>query len=240
MNANYEGCGGNTDDGKKKGASLKREFSEFLIRSGAVKFGSFKLKSGRGSPYFVNLGAICDGSRLSELGAFYARAIVDAGLVMQTDILFGPAYKGIPIVASTSVALHRDHGINLRFSFNRKEAKDHGEGGTIVGSALRDGDRVGILDDVMTTGKTKEDALNVLRSVAKVDISYIMIAVDRMERGESDVVATLEFEQRYGIRVLPIVTINEVLSTALCLGMASEGDARSVRAYLEEYGGEIR
>jgi len=239
MNAN-ETCSGNVGKRKPKADSLKRELSEFLIRSGAVKFGSFKLKSGRVSPYFVNLGAIGDGARMSELGAFYARAIVDAGLAGRTDMLFGPSYKGVPIAVSTSVALHRDHGISMRFSFNRKEAKDHGEGGMIVGSALRDGDRVGILDDVMTTGKTKEEVLNVIRSAAKVEISYIMIAVDRLERGETEMTATREFEQRYGIRVLAIVDINDVLSTALSLGLASEGDASSVRAYLAEYGGKAR
>jgi len=223
---------------RRKETSLKQEFSEFLIKSGAVKFGSFKLKSGRISPYFVNLGTIGDGPRISELGAFYARALVEAGLVERTDMLFGPSYKGIPIAVSTSVALHRDYGISARFSFNRKEAKDHGEGGMIVGSALRDGDRVGILDDVMTTGKTKEEVLNVLRSAANVEISYIMIAVDRLERGETEMTATCEFEQRYGVRVVSIVTINDVLSTAKSLGMASDRNANSVGVYLAEHGGK--
>lgn len=223
----------------KPAKPLKHAFSEFLIKSGAVKFGSFKLKSGRISPYFINLGLIGDGSGISGLGSFYARAIVEAGLAERTDMLFGPSYKGIPIAVAASLALHRDYGINARFSFNRKEAKDHGEGGMIVGSPLKDGDRVGILDDVMTTGKTKEEILSVLRSAANVDIAYIMIAVDRMERGETELAATFEFEQKYGIRVVPIVTINDVVSTAKSLGLASERDAESVRAYLKEYGGKV-
>lgn len=238
MSKNSEGIKRMEKNEDAQAKPLKHAFSEFLIRSGAVKFGSFKLKSGRISPYFINLGLIGDGSGISELGSFYARGIVEAGLAGGTDMLFGPSYKGIPIAVAASLALHRDYNINARFSFNRKEAKDHGEGGMIVGSPLKDGDRVGILDDVMTTGKTKEEILNVLRSAAKVEIAYIMIAVDRMERGETELAATLEFEKKYGIRVVPIVTINDVVSTAKSLGLATERDSESVRAYLKEYGGK--
>ncbi|MBC7128069.1 MAG: orotate phosphoribosyltransferase [Candidatus Methanosuratus sp.] len=217
--------------------SLKSEFASFLIRSGAVRFGSFTLKSGRPSPYFVNLGVLADGEAASGLGSFYARALIERGLLDSTDVLFGPSYKGVPIAVSTAVALFRDHGKIIRFAFDRKEAKGHGEGGIIVGSPLRDGDRVGILDDVMTTGKTKEEILDVLRSAAKVEIPYVLIAVDRLERGETDLCATSEFQQRYGIRVYSIATIEEIAEVASQSGIIPEGALSSIRSHLREYGG---
>ena len=222
----------------KKEGGIEGEFSAFLLKAGVVKFGLFKLKSGRTSPYFVNLGAIGSGRRLWALGSYYARAIVEKGLAAETDLLFGPSYKGIPIAVSASLALYREFGIEMRFAFNRKEAKDHGEGGMIAGGELRDGDRVGILDDVMTTGKTKEEVLSVIRGSAKAEIKYIMIAVDRLERGETEAMATSEFERRYGIRVVPIITILDLVSAAKALGIIGEDAVRSVEAYLREYGGK--
>ncbi|MBM5805702.1 MAG: orotate phosphoribosyltransferase [Candidatus Verstraetearchaeota archaeon] len=215
----------------------KAEFSDFLLRSGAIKFGTFKLKSGRISPYFVNIGAIGDGLSASKLGEFYAKAIVGYGLLEKTDVLFGPSYKGIPIVVSTAVALFNLFGSSKRFAFNRKEAKEHGEGGLIIGS-IKDGDRVGMLDDVMTTGKTKEEVLSVILSSAKVNLSYILIAVDRLERGETDLMATLEFERRYGIPVRSIVTIEEVAERALQEGLIAKNDTDAIRTYLNTYGGK--
>ncbi|MEM4658009.1 MAG: orotate phosphoribosyltransferase [Candidatus Methanosuratincola sp.] len=217
--------------------SLKSEFASFLVRSGAVKFGSFTLKSGRPSPYFVNLGVLADGESASGLGGFYARALIEKGLLGSTDVLFGPSYKGIPIAVSTAIALFRDHGRSIRFAFNRKEAKGHGEGGLIIGSQLRDGDRVGILDDVMTTGKTKEEILEVLRSAARVETPYVLIAVDRLERGETDLCATSEFERTYGVRVHSIATIEEIAEAASAEGMIPESALHSIRSHLREYGG---
>lgn len=217
--------------------SLKSKFASFLIKSGAVKFGSFTLKSGRPSPYFVNLGILADGEAASLLGGFYARALIEKDLIESTDVLFGPSYKGVPIAVSTAVALFRDHGKKIRFAFNRKEAKGHGEGGLIVGSPLRDGDRVGILDDVMTTGKTKEEILDVIRSTANVEIPYVLIAVDRLERGETVLCATSEFQQRYGIEVHSIATIEEIAEAASRLGILPEGALLSIRSHIEKYGG---
>ncbi|MEN3016882.1 MAG: orotate phosphoribosyltransferase [Candidatus Methanosuratincola petrocarbonis] len=217
--------------------SLKSEFASFLVRSGAVRFGSFTLKSGRPSPYFVNLGVLADGEAASRLGGFYAGALVEKGLLDSTDVLFGPSYKGVPIAVSTAVALYRDHGRSIRFAFNRKEAKGHGEGGMIIGSQLRDGDRVGILDDVMTTGKTKEEVLDLLRSAARVEIPYVLIAVDRLERGEGDLCATSEFQQRYGIAVHSIATIEEIAEAASRSGIVPEDALSSIRSHLKEYGG---
>jgi orotate phosphoribosyltransferase len=216
----------------------KEEFSDFLLKSGAIKFGTFTLKSGRISPYFVNIGSIGEGLSASRLGEFYAKTIVSYGLLEQTDVLFGPAYKGIPIVVSTAVALSNLFGSSKRYAFNRKEVKEHGEGGLIIGGGIKDGDRVGLLDDVMTTGKTKEDVLSVILSSAKAKISYILIAVDRLERGETDLVATLEFERRYGIPVKSIVTIEEVAERALQSGLILKAEVDAIRAYLKTYGGK--
>ncbi len=215
---------------------LREEFSNFLLTCGAVKFGSFRLKSGRVSPYFINLGCICDGPAIARLGEFYARAVVDQGLLNAAEVLFGPAYKGIPIAVSAAIALSNLFGCSRRYAFNRKEAKDHGEGGLIVGD-VRDGDRVGMLDDVMTTGRTKEEVLAVIRASAKVEISYVMIAVDRLERGESDLMATAEFEKQYGIPVRSIVTVEDVASAALKKGMISVKAMEEVERYLKAYGG---
>ncbi|MDI9644539.1 MAG: orotate phosphoribosyltransferase [Candidatus Verstraetearchaeota archaeon] len=213
------------------------EFAEFLVRSGAVKFGSFTLKSGRSSPYFVNLGVLADGESVSRLGAFYAASLVEKNLVDVTDVLFGPSYKGIPIAVATAISLHRDHSRSVRFAFNRKEAKGHGEGGMIVGSPLRDGDRVGLLDDVITTGKTKEEAISLIRSSARVDIQYILIAVDRMERGETELCATREFEERTGIPVHSIATIEEVAEVAAKRGLLPASVLDLIRSYLAQHGG---
>jgi orotate phosphoribosyltransferase len=219
-------------------ASMKSGFAEFMIRSGAVRFGSFTLKSGRSSPYFINLGVLGDGASIARLGEFYADALVAYGLAQKTDILFGPSYKGIPIAVSTAVALSKNHGMPMRFAFNRKEAKGHGEGGLIIGSPLKDGDRVGLLDDVMTTGKTKEETLDIVRSSAKVEVSYVLIAVDRMERGETDLQATEEFREKYGIPVHSIANIQEIAGSEAARSAVPPEMMQALREYLREYGGK--
>lgn len=214
---------------------MKDEFSKFLLEVGAIKFGSFKLKSGRISPYFVDLGVVNRGEDLAKLGEFYAKSIME--LNMDFDVIFGPSYKGIPIAISTAIALSKLFGISKRVAFNRKEAKDHGEGGVIIGE-VRSGDRVGILDDVMTTGKTKEEVLQLLRSIDGVEIAFVLIAVDRMERGESELMATKEFELRHGVPVKSIVNIKDVAHFALRRGMITEKDMEGILNYLREYGGK--
>jgi len=218
--------------------SMKSGFAEFMMRSGAVKFGSFTLKSGRVSPYFINLGVLGDGASVARLGEFYAMAMVAYGLAERTDVIFGPSYKGVPIAVSTAIALSKNHGIPMRYAFNRKEAKGHGEGGVIIGSTLKDGDRVGLLDDVMTTGKTKEETLDVIRSAAKVEVGYVLIAVDRMERGETELSATAEFGEKYGIPVYSIANIEEIAAAAG--GAIPDERMKAIREYLKAYGGKAR
>jgi orotate phosphoribosyltransferase len=220
--------------------SMKSGFAEFMIGSGAVRFGSFTLKSGRTSPYFINLGVLGDGASIARLGEFYASALVAYGLAQRTDIIFGPSYKGVPIAVSTAIALSRNHGIPMRFAFNRKEAKAHGEGGVIIGSPLKDGDRVGLLDDVMTTGKTKEETLDIIRSAAKVEVSYVLIAVDRMERGETDLQATEEFRERYGIPVHSIANIREIAGSGAARSSVTPERMEAIGEYLKAYGGKAR
>lgn len=214
---------------------MKDEFSKFLIEIGAIKFGDFKLKSGRTSPYFIDIGKIKDGENLTKLGEFYAKAIME--LNMEFDVIFGPSYKGIPIAVSTAIALNRLFGISKRIAFNRKEAKDYGEGGIIIGE-IRSGDRVAILDDVITTGRTKEEIIHLLRSIEDVKIAFILIAVDRMERGEGEYMATKEFEAKYGVPVKSIVNIKEVAEFALRNRLIKEMEMEKILKYLEKYGGK--
>jgi len=240
MSSNRETTESERTKGGIDPASMKSGFVELMIQSGAVKFGSFTLKSGRISPYFINLGVLGDGAAIGRLGEFYADALVAYGLAQRTDILFGPSYKGIPIAVSTAIALSRNHGIPMRFAFNRKEAKAHGEGGLIIGSHLKDGDRVGLLDDVMTTGKTKEETLDIIRSAAKVEVGYVLIAVDRMERGETDLRATEEFRVRYGIPVHSIASIQEVAGSEAARSAVTPERMQAIGEYLRAYGGKDR
>ena len=187
--------------------AFRREFVAFAIRAGALRFGEFKTKAGRLSPYFFNAGLFCDGERLGELARFYARAALASGIAF--DVLFGPAYKGITLAAATSVAL-AELGHNVPFSFNRKEAKDHGEGGTIVGAALRG--RVLIVDDVITDGASKREAIEVIRHAGATPAG-VLIALDRQERGQGDLSATQEVSREFGVPVAAIASLADILAT---------------------------
>ncbi|MFQ3788736.1 orotate phosphoribosyltransferase [Halomonas sp. A29] len=200
--------------------AYQREFIEFAIEQGVLKFGEFTLKSGRVSPYFFNAGLFRSGSALARLGRFYADAIEASGLPF--DVLFGPAYKGIPLAATTAVALADHHGRDLPFAFNRKEAKDHGEGGNIVGAELAG--RILIIDDVITAGTAIREVMALIEA-ADAEAAGVVIALDRQERGQADgemksQSAIQEVESRYGMPVISIVTLDMVLT------------------YLEERGGE--
>ena len=191
--------------------SHKRELIEFLVRCEVLRFGDFTAKSGRKTPYFVDAGRIGSGAQISALARFYARGILEQ-LQVEHDVLFGPAYKGIPLVVATAMALHDQHGRDVAFCFNRKEAKDHGEGGVLVGHRLRDGDRVVVVEDVTTAGTSVRETLPLLQRAARVQPVGLIIAVDRMERGTGQQGTLRELAETYGLRTCALVTIEEIMA----------------------------
>jgi len=207
----------------------QKNFIELALEYEVLKFGDFKLKSGRQSPYFFNAGLFNTGKALAEMGRCYAQAIVDSGI--SYDILFGPAYKGIPLVAVTAMALHIDHGIDKPYAFNRKEAKDHGEGGTIVGSPLEG--RVLILDDVITAGTAIREAIDIIDNNNGTAIG-VMIALDRQEKGTGDRSAVQELNEDYGLDALSIIGMDNLIQY-----LKDKGDEEMLDAmqfYRTEYG----
>lgn len=213
------------------------EFIEFAIEQGVLRFGEFTLKSGRVSPYFFNAGLFRSGTALARLGRCYAQAIEASGIA--ADVLFGPAYKGIPLAATTAVALAEHHDRDLPFAFNRKEAKDHGEGGNIVGAELAG--RVLIIDDVITAGTAIGEAMGLIEA-AGASAAGVVIALDRQERGSDDsaaqqLSAIQEVEQRYAMPVISIVTLDMVLEyLEQHAGTAMQPHAEAIRAYRARYG----
>ena len=188
----------------------KQDFIKFMVDSGVLTFGEFTLKSGRISPYFMNSGNYKTGAQLARLGEFYAECIHDNGI--EFDTLFGPAYKGIPLAVSTAVALYSKFGIDVNYCFDRKEAKDHGEGGLIVGKQLTDGERVVIIEDVMTSGKALREVLPKLKAEANVTPAAMVIQADRMEKGlNSDKSAVQEVSGEFGIKIYSIVNMNDII-----------------------------
>lgn len=187
--------------------AFRREFVDFAIRAGVLRFGEFRTKAGRLSPYFFNAGLFCDGERLGEAARFYARAALASGIAF--DMLFGPAYKGITLASATAVAL-AELGHNVPFSYNRKEAKDHGEGGNIVGAPLAG--RALIIDDVITDGASKREAIETIRAAGATPAG-VLIALDRQEKGEGDVSATQEVSRKFGLPVTAIATLADILAT---------------------------
>ena len=189
--------------------AYKREFIQFLENAGVLRFGDFTAKSGRKIPYFINAGMIKTGEEIATLGEFYARAYQEK-LGKKQAVLYGPAYKGISIAVSAAVALSKN-GLNVPFFFNRKEAKDHGEGGVIVGKQLTDGEKVVIIEDVITAGTAIRQVIPVLKSNADVNITGMVISVDRMEKGKGELSAVQEVKEEFGINVYSIVTINDII-----------------------------
>lgn len=208
----------------------QQDFLTFCTESGVLRFGDFTLKSGRQSPYFFNTGLFDTGAKLTRLASAYARRIVDSGL--QFDILYGPAYKGIPLAAATSIALAAEHGRDLPFAFNRKEAKDHGEGGVIVGRALSG--RVLIIDDVITAGTSVRESVEIIRA-SGAEPAGVVIALDRQERGIDGRSAVAEVRQRFGCPVLSVVTLDDLI---LVLDQAPETSelVAKLRRYRADYG----
>jgi len=186
--------------------TYQQEFLDFAIANEVLKFGEFTLKSGRLSPYFFNFGLFQTGSSLAKLGDYYAQAIVDSGI--EFDMLFGPAYKGIPLVAVVSATLYEKHGIDLPYAYNRKEVKDHGEGGNIVGAPLAG--KVLIVDDVISAGTACREAADIVNA-HNAELAAICISLDRQERGTGELSAVQEVEESYGIKVIKIIGLDNVI-----------------------------
>ena len=217
--------------------SYKQDFIRFLSECGVLKFGTFKLKSGRIAPYFLNAGEYKRGSQIKRLGEFYADCIVDNRVAAET--LFGPAYKGVPLALSAAVALYEKYGIDVNFCFDRKEVKDHGEGGMFVGKQPEDGEKIVIIEDVMTSGKALKEVLPKLRGAAKVDISGMVITVDRMEKAlDSEKSAVQQAYEQEGVRVYSIVTIRDIVEALEAGVIEGKEHVPAILKYLDEYGAE--
>ncbi|MEZ7972034.1 MAG: orotate phosphoribosyltransferase [Pseudomonadales bacterium] len=212
-------------------ADYKRGFIEFALDHDVLRFGEFDLKSGRKSPYFFNAGEFKTGGALARLGSYYAEVLVASGLA--ADCLFGPAYKGIPLVAATSIAMANQYQIDMPYVFNRKEAKSHGEGGTLVGARLEG--NVVIVDDVITAGTAIREVMSFFGNSQKATASAVIVAIDRQERGKADLSAIQEVERDYGLRVLSVVTLNDIVQFLEENG-AYKDELKAISSYHAEYG----
>ena len=191
--------------------TYKEEFIRCMVSNGVLTFGEFTLKSGRIAPYFINTGNYKTGKQLAKLGQYYAACIRDNGL--EADTLVGPAYKGIPLSVATAIAMYNDYEKEINYCFDRKEAKDHGEGGLFVGKQLTDGEKVIIIEDVMTSGKALREILPKLEAAAKVEVVGMVISVDRMEKAlNSELSAVAQAKAEFGIDVYSVVTMNDIIA----------------------------
>ena len=218
----------------------KQEFIEFMVESDVLKFGDFTLKSGRKSPFFMNAGAYVTGSQLKRLGEYYAKAIHD-NYGDDFDVLFGPAYKGIPLSVATTIAFSELYGKEIRYCSNRKEVKDHGDTGILLGSKIKDGDKVVIIEDVTTSGKSIEEAFPIVKAQGDVEIIGLMVSLNRMEKGKGDKCALDEIKELYGMQANAIVTMDEVIEHLYnkpCQGKVVIDDAmkEKIDAYYAQYG----
>ena len=213
---------------------FQRDFIEFALSKQVLRFGEFTLKSGRTSPYFFNAGLFNTGGDLAKLGRFYASALTDSSI--EFDLLFGPAYKGIPIATTTSVALYDHHDIDMPYCFNRKEAKKHGEGGSLVGSELQG--KVMLVDDVITAGTAIRESMEIIKSHG-AQLSGVLIALDRQEKGQGELSAIQEVERDFGTEVISIVTLGDVI-TYLEEKIVDQPELNDsllrIRKYRENYG----
>jgi orotate phosphoribosyltransferase len=209
--------------------AFRREFVEFAIRTGVLRFGEFRTKAGRLSPYFFNAGLFSDGARLGELGRFYARAALASGIGF--DVLFGPAYKGITLAAATAIALAQA-GHNVPFCYNRKEAKDHGEAGMVVGAPLKG--RALIVDDVISEGASKREAIEIIRAAGAAPAG-VLIALDRQEKGRGELSATQEVSREFSVPVIAIAALEDILAT-LAERPEHRQDVARIEAYRRQYG----
>jgi orotate phosphoribosyltransferase len=207
------------------------EFIELARQYDVLKFGEFKLKSGRVSPYFFNAGAFSSGVALAALGRCYAQGIVDSGV--QFDVLLGPAYKGIPLAVATAVALADHHGLDVPFAYNRKEAKSHGEGGTLVGAPLRG--RILVIDDVITAGTAVREVIKMINE-AGADLAGVVIGLDRQERGTGVLSSVQEVRQAHGVPVLSIITMDHIINYLETGDQGPAGPLVAMQKYRKQYG----
>ncbi|MCX7086803.1 MAG: orotate phosphoribosyltransferase [Methylococcales bacterium] len=208
----------------------QKDFIQYALACGVLKFGEFQLKSGRTSPYFFNTGLFNTGAQLAKLGEFYAKALIHTQLPV--DILFGPAYKGIPLVTATAIAYYSLTGTDIPLVFNRKEAKDHGEGGTLVGAPLKG--RVLILDDVITAGTSVRESVNLIKQAEATPVG-VLIALDRQEQGQNQVSAITEVEQTFNMPVIAIITLADIIAFLETSADASQ-QLSAIKAYQCQYG----
>lgn len=225
---------------EKKMEQYKQEFIEFMVDSQVLKFGEFTLKSGRKSPFFMNAGGYVTGTQLRKLGEYYAKAIHD-NYGLDFDVLFGPAYKGIPLSVAATMAISELYGKEIRYCSNRKEVKDHGDTGILLGSRLKDGDRVVIIEDVTTSGKSIEETYPVIKAQADVEIKGLMVSLNRMEKGQGEKSALVEIKEKYGFDANAIVNMQEVveyLYNKPCKGQIYIDDTikKAIDVYYEQYG----
>lgn len=218
----------------------KSELIELMVRAGVLTFGDFTTKSGRKTPYFVNTGNFKTGAQMAALGDLYARTIYE-DFGTDFDALYGPAYKGIPLAAAAAASLYRLYGVDKPYFFNRKEAKDHGEGGSLIGYKPKDGDRIVIVEDVVTAGTAVRESAELLGSIADLKLAALIVSIDRRERGQGDKAALDELEDEFGLKVCPIATVYDVIDKLH--GREVDGrvliddDMKSkMEAYLAQYG----
>ena len=218
----------------------KKEFIEFMIECDVLKFGDFVTKSGRKTPFFINTGFYRNGAQLRKLGLYYARAIKDT-FGTDFDVLFGPAYKGIPLSVATTIAISEQYDVDINYCSNRKEVKDHGDTGILLGSPIKDNDKVVIIEDVTTAGTSIEETLPIIKAQGDVSVMGLCVSVDRMERGQGEKSALVEISEKYGFKTTAIVTMQDVVEHLYnnpINGKVIIDDELKGRidAYYEEYG----
>ena len=218
----------------------KEEFIEFMISCEVLKFGDFVTKSGRKTPFFVNTGYYRTGEQLGKLGKYYAKAIAES-FGTDFDVLFGPAYKGIPLTVATTIALSEEYGAEIRYCSNRKEVKDHGDKGILLGGPINDGDRIVIIEDVTTAGTSIRETLPIIEAQGSVEIAGMCVSVDRQERGEGEKTALNEISDTYGFPAHAIVTMSEVIDHLMTHEVGGrmiidEGIKAAIDAYYKQYG----
>lgn len=215
--------------------AYKQEFVDFMLESNVLRFGDFTLKSGRKSPFFMNAGLYITGSQLTRLGEFYAKAIHNT-YGDDFDVIFGPAYKGIPISVATTMAYSRLFGKEVRYCSNRKEAKDHGDAGILLGSPIKDGDRIVVVEDVTTSGKSMEETIPIVKDQGDVEIVGLMVSLNRCERGKGDKGALEEIKDLYGFETNAIVSMNEIIDYLVEKKVIDDELLGRLNAYYDEYG----